>query len=50
MNIRIFLELFEKYKCPGVAIFLQSFRYVSNEQPCLKTTGLYENGPREQNF
>ena len=23
--------------------FLQSSRYVSNEQPCLKTTGLYED-------
>ena len=43
MRIRIILEFFEKYKCPDIAFFLQSFRYVSNEQPCLKTTGLYEN-------
>ena len=50
MHIRIILEIFENYKCPGFAFSLQSSRYVSNEQPCLKTTGLYENGPREQNF
>ena len=28
---------------PGIAFFGQSSRYVSNEQPCLKTTGLYED-------
>ena len=44
MYIRIILEFFEKYKCPGIiAFFLQNSRYVSNEQPCLKTTGLYDD-------
>ena len=51
MHIRIFLELFEKYKCSGIELRYcffgggggQSSRYVSNEQPCLKTTGLYED-------
>ena len=46
MHISITLEFFEKYKCPGVTcffFFFASFRYVSNEQPCLKTTGLYED-------
>ena len=43
MHIRIILEFFEKYKCPGISLFLQSSRYVSNEQPCLKTTGLYDD-------
>ena len=28
---------------PGTAFFLQSCRCVSNEQPCLKTTGLYDD-------
>ena len=36
-------NLFEKYKCSGIALFLQSSRYVSNEQSCLKTTGLYDD-------
>ena len=35
--------IFEKYKCPGIASFLQSSRNVSDEQPCLKTTGLYDD-------
>ena len=39
MHIRIILVFFEKYKCPGIAFFLQSSRYVSNEQPWLKATG-----------
>ena len=44
MLIRITLEFFEKYKCPGIAFFfLQSSSCVSNEQPCLKTTGLYND-------
>ena len=43
MHIRIILEFFEKYKCPVIAFVLQSSRYVSNEQPYLKTTGLYED-------
>ena len=43
MHIRIILKFFEKYKCPGISFFLQSSRYVSNEQSCLKTTGLYDN-------
>ena len=34
---------FEKYKCSGIAFFLQSSRYVSIEQPCLKTNGLYDD-------
>ena len=41
MHIRIILKFFEKYKCSGIAYFLQSSRYVSNEQSCLKTTGLW---------
>ena len=43
MHIRIILEFFEKYKCPGIDIFLKSSRCVSNEQPCLKTTVLYDD-------
>ena len=43
MYIRIILELFEKYKCSGITFFLQSSRYVSNQQLCLKTTGLYDD-------
>ena len=43
MRIRIILKFFEKYKCSGIAFFLQSSRYVSNEQSCLKTTGLYDD-------
>ena len=42
MHIRIISECFEKYKCPGVTFFLQSSRYVSNEQLYFKTTGLYD--------
>ena len=42
MYIRIILEFFEKYKCPGIIFFPQSFRCNSNEQPCLKITGLYD--------
>ena len=44
MQITIILELSEKYKCQGIASPCpQSSRYVSTEQPCLKTTGLYED-------
>ena len=43
MHNRIILEIFEKYKCPGITVLLQSYRCVSNEQPFLKTTGLYDN-------
>ena len=43
MHITIILEFFEKHKCPGIAFFLQSSRYVSNEQPCLKATGLSDD-------
>ena len=43
MHIRIILEFFEKYKCHIFPFFLQSSRYVSNEQPCLKTTRLYDD-------
>ena len=43
MRIRIILEVFEKYKCPVIAFVLQSSRHVSNEQPYLKTTELYED-------
>ena len=43
MHIIIILKFFEKYKCSGIA-FLQSSRYyVSKEQSCLKTTGLYDD-------
>ena len=42
MKIRVILEFFEKYKCPGI-FFYQSSRYVSMKQPCLKTTELYED-------
>ena len=41
MHIRIILKLFEKYKCSGISFSLQSSRYVSNEQPHLKTTGTF---------
>ena len=35
---------FEKCKCSAIVFFsLQSSRYVSNEQSCLKTTGLYDD-------
>ena len=43
MHIRIILKFFEKYKCLGIAFFLQSSRYISNEQSRLKTTGLYDD-------
>ena len=43
MHIRIILKLFEKCKCSGIAFFLQNSRYASNEQSCLKTTGLYDD-------
>ena len=42
MHIRIILEFFKKCKCPGIVVFLQISRYVYNEHPCLKTTGLYD--------
>ena len=41
--MRIILKFLEKYKYSGIAFFLQSSRYVSNEQSCLKTTGLYDD-------
>ena len=41
------MECFDKYKCQGIAFFFfflcQISRYVSNEQPCLETTGLYKD-------
>ena len=43
MHIRIILNVFEKYKCSVIAFFLQSSRYVSNEQSCLKTSGLHDD-------
>ena len=43
MQVGIILEFFEKYKCQDIALPPQSSRYVSNEQPCLKTTGLCED-------
>jgi len=42
MHIRIILKLFEKYKCSGIAFFPPEL-HVSNEQSCLKTTGLYDD-------
>ena len=42
MHIKIISEFFKKYKCPGIAFSLQSSRCVSNEQPCFKTSGLYD--------
>ena len=42
MHIKIILDFFEKYKYPGIAFFLHISKCVSNEQPCLKTTGLYD--------
>ena len=39
----IILEFFEKYKCRVIAFVLQRSRYISNKQPYLKTTGLYED-------
>ena len=38
-NIRIILEFFEEYKCPGIVflfLFCQSSRCDSKEEPCLK--------------
>ena len=44
MHMIIILEFFEKYKCPGTAFcFCRHSRCVSNEQPCLKITGVYED-------
>ena len=43
MCIRITLKFFEKYKRPGIVFFLQSSKYVSNEQPRLKSTRLYDD-------
>ena len=43
MHIRIILNFFEKYKCSSIAFFLQSTKYISNEQSCLKTTGLHDD-------
>ena len=40
--MRIILKFSEKYKCLGVAFYLQSSRYVSNGKSCFKTTGLFE--------
>ena len=34
-------EFFEK--CQGIAFILQSYRYVAKEQPCLKSTGPYDD-------
>ena len=36
-----YLEFFEK--CQGIAFILQSYSYVANEQPCLKSTGPYDD-------
>ena len=36
-------DAYQNYKCLGTAFFVQSSRYVSNEQPCLKPTGLYDD-------
>ena len=45
MHIRIISELFEKYKCPGIAFFssIDPDVFLMNSQPCLKTTGLYDD-------
>ena len=47
MHIRIILEFFEKCKCPGDSVFFfffcQSSSYVSNQQRCLKKSGLHED-------
>ena len=42
-NNKRIISFFEKYKCPGIAFFLQSSRYISNEQWCLETTGLHDD-------
>ena len=39
MLIRIFFEIFEKCRCGGTAFYLQRSGCISNEPPCLKTTG-----------
>ena len=39
MHIRIILEIFEKCKFWGTAFYFQSSSCISNEPPCLKTTG-----------
>ena len=38
-----YLGRFWKLQMPRYSFFLQSSRYVSNEQPCLKITGLYDS-------
>ena len=43
MHNRIILELFEKYKCPGTSILLQSTRCISNEQFFKKTNGQHHD-------
>ena len=43
MHIRIILKFFEKYKCLGIAFSPELRIYVSNEQSCLKITGLYDD-------
>ena len=41
MHTRIILKFVEKYRCPGIAF--SRAPDVSNEQPCLKTTRLYDD-------
>ena len=43
MYIRTTLEFFKKIQMPRNFFFLQSSSYDSNKQPCLKTTGLYDD-------
>ena len=43
MHIRIILEFFEKYKCPGTAFIFARAPDMSYEQPYLKTAGLLED-------
>ena len=43
MHFRIILKLFKKIQMLRYCFFLQSSRYVSNEQSCLKTPGLYDD-------
>ena len=43
MHIELYRNFLKNIKAQVLLFFLQSSRYISNEQPCLKTTGLYDN-------
>ena len=43
MHIRIMLEFFENYKCPGIAFFSKASDVFLMSSQSLKTTGLYDD-------